>query len=62
MLLPHHIINHFPYGDLHCSQRLMSRQDVRQPCEAEHARHCKQNLCNQLWVLLMPVIPHCRIV
>lgn len=61
-LLPHHIINHLPYGNLQRSQRLMSRQDVCQPREAEHARHCKQHLCNQLRVLLTPVVPHCTIV
>lgn len=57
--LPHHVIDHLPYGDLQSSQRLVGWQDVRQPCEAQHTGHCKQYLCNQLGVLLMPVLTHC---
>lgn len=58
--LPHHVINHLPYGDLKRSQRLMGWQDVRQACEAQHAGHCKQHLRNQLGVLLMPVLTYCK--
>ena len=61
-LLPHHIINHLPYGDLQSSQRLVGWQNVRQPCEAQHASHCKQHLWNQLGVLLMPVFTYCGTV
>lgn len=60
MLLPHHIINHLPNGDLQRSQRFMGWQDVRQPCEAQHAGHCEQHLRNQLGVLLTPVLTHCE--
>ena len=58
--LPHHVVNHLPYGDLQSSQRLVGWQDVRQTCEAQHAGHCEQHLCNQLGVLLMPVLTHCK--
>lgn len=58
--VPHHVINHLPYGDLQSSQRLVGWQDVRQTCEAQHAGHCKQHLCDQLGVLLVPVLTHCK--
>lgn len=59
MFIPHHVIDHLPYGDLQSSQGLVSWQDVGQPREAEHAGHCKQNLGQQLGVLLTPVLTHC---
>lgn len=61
-VLPHHVINHLPYGDLERSQRLMSWQDVRQPSEAKHAGHSKQHFCDQLRILLMPVITYFHIM
>lgn len=52
MLLPHHVINHFPDGDLQRSQRLVGWQDVRQAREAQHTGHRKQHLSNELGILL----------
>lgn len=62
LLPPHHVIDHLPDGDLQSSQRLVGRQDVRQPREAQHAGHRKQHLRDQLRILLMPVVTHCETV
>ncbi len=37
----------------------MGRQNVGETCETQHAGHGKQSLCNQLRILLFPVLSHC---
>lgn len=55
---PHHVINHLSDGDLQGPQGLMGRQDVGKAGEAEHAGDGKQDLGEELWVLLSPVVSH----
>lgn len=60
LVSPHHVVDHFADGDLHRSQGFLGWQYVSQAGEAQHAGHSKQHLCDQLWILLSPLLTACR--
>lgn len=56
---PHHVIDHSSHGYLQGSQGFVGRQNVGETCETQHAGHGKESLCNQLRILLFPVLSYC---
>jgi len=56
----HDVLHRAAQRDLQRAEALVGRQDVGDPGEAEHHRHCVQPLGDQLGVGGQPVRPRCE--